>query len=284
MADDILHDRGTIALLEKLGLSRNEVKCYLAALLLGPVSVRDLAVRAGVHRVNAYGAVRGLMERGILRQEVRGGIRTVVSEPLDRLDALAQEHQKRSTRLRWKVADLIPDLAKVSAQARDVQPGNLGDILFFRGDDAFYRVADRTLEVAPRDSTILFLDNSDYFHPRDNPRYDDEYYIPRRLERRIRARVLYHDAHDPFAVHLYEKDAAEHRETRLLPSEMAFPCSIYIYGSEVAIVWTTAQTYGLVIQGGPLNALMRIIFELIWKVSTPAGRKRRRVIARTQAR
>lgn len=280
MADDVFHDRSTIALLEKLGISRNEVKCYLASLLLGHASVRDVAARGGVHRVNAYSAVRGLVERGLVRQEVRGGVRTVVAEPLDRLDTLAQEHQKHATRLRWKVADLVPALAKVSAQARDTQPGDIGDVLFFRGDDAFYRVADRTLEAAPRGSTMLFLDNSDYFHSSDNPKYDDEYYIPRRLERRIRARVLYHDARDPYAVHLYERDAEELRETRLLPSNMAFPCSMYIYGTEVALVWTTSQTYGLVIQGGPLNALMHTIFELIWNVSSPAGRKRGRNAAR----
>lgn len=263
MADDVLHDRSTIALLEKLGLSRNEVGCYLASLLLGPASVRDIAARASVHRVNAYAAVRNLVEHGLVRQEVRGGVRTVVSEPLHRLDAFAQEHQKRSTRLRWKVADLVPTLAAMSAKETGTPLEELGEVLFFRGDDAFYRVADRTLQ-APEGSTICFLEFSNYFHPTDNPGYDDEYYIPRRVARKLSARVLYRRL-DHYAERLSSTDAHELRETRFLPPDVIFPCSIYLYDEEVAFIWTTTQTFGLIIKRSPIVGVMRLLFEMLWE-------------------
>ena len=282
MEDDVLRNRSTIALLEKLGLSQSEVRCYLAALLLGPSSMSEIAARAGVHRVNAYGAVRGLIAHGLASQEMRGRARTVILTPLEHLEQLAQDVQKQTTKLRWRIADLIPELAKVSAVASGVTASTLGDVVYFRGDDAFYRIAERTLEGAPRESTILFIEPTDYFHPPDNPRYDEEYYIPRRLERDVAVRVLLGSTCNYCIQHLRSRDAIERRTVRILPPRVNFPCSTYIYGSEVAFVWTTSQTYGLIVRGGPIYALMQTVFEFIWEASSPAaGRSGRRAMQRS---
>lgn len=265
MIENILHNRSAIALLEKLGLSGNAVKCYLTLLTSGPTTVAEMANRAVVNRVNAYSTIKVLIDQGLAEQEMTAKGRIVRAAPFDALRELAQSNQKHATRLRWKIEDLIPKLISQSA------PGNqtmtMGEVLFFRGEDAFYQIAERTLDT-PAGSVIYILEAFDYFIPPDNSTYDDEYYIPKRLDRKLSARILHRP--DEYGRSLRARDAVQNRETRFLPVKLDFPCSMYIYRDEVALVWTTDHVVGLAVRGGPLVTLMRAMFELYWKAATPS--------------
>lgn len=268
MPYDALQSRKIIELLTRIGLSRNEAKCYLAALSFGPASVVEIAHRAGVHRVNAYGVISALVAQGLLTQELKGsGGRIIHPAPLAHLQELALHEQKRATKLRWKIEDLIPTLAATAVGLADAKDAEESEVLFFHGDEAYYRILDRTLQASPG-STICFLENFDYFISMpDTPRYDEEYYIPTRLARNLRARILHHP--DDYARKLRRNDAKQMRETRFLPPEMRFPCSTYIYGNEVSFLWTKERgnrdrACGLVIKGGPLVDFMQTVFDMVW--------------------
>ncbi|MBI2552680.1 hypothetical protein HYW17_05270 [Candidatus Uhrbacteria bacterium] len=264
MKEDILHNRGFITLLEELGLSGNEIKCYLATLGLNSATVAEISSHAAVNRVNAYSAVKKLLEHGLLEQEITPKGRRIRPAPFDALQELAQSYQKHATRLRWKMEDLIKELTDQRAQNNPSQPTIMGEVLFFRGEDAFYQIAERTLAIPPG-SEVCILEAFDYFTPPDNPTYDDEYYIPARLNRGVSARILHRP--DEHGRALRARDHKEHRETRFLPTNMNFPCSMYIYGDEVALVWTTDHVVGLAVRGGPLTTLMRAMFEQYWKAA-----------------
>ncbi|MEK7102497.1 MAG: helix-turn-helix domain-containing protein [Patescibacteria group bacterium] len=261
-ADKPALQRHVLPLLEKLGLSRNEAKCYLAMLALGSAKISDIAKEARINRVNAYSTLKGLSERGLVEHEVTDSGRRITAAPLAHLLQLARDLQKDMSKLRWKIEDVIPKLATVIAQSSGVSSLVMGDVLFFRGRDSFFKIADRTLE-SPVGSEICFLEAFDYFHPKTDPDYDEKYYIPKRLARNIAARVLH--VRGDYARALQTRDAQTKRETRFLPSDVQFPCSMYIYADEVGFVWTTDHQIGLVVQGGPLVALMRLLFELLWK-------------------
>lgn len=262
-ADKPALQRHVLLLLEKLGLSRNEAKCYLAALALGSAKMADIAKEAHINRVNAYSSVKCLSERGLVEHEVASDGRRVTAAPLAHLLQLARDFQKDTSKLRWKIEDVIPKLAALIAQRSGVPSLVMGDVLFFRGYDSFFKIAERTLQ-SPIGSEICFLEAFDYFHPETDHDYDERYYIPKRLARNITARALH--VRGDYASKLKTRDANTKRETRFLPSDVEFPCSMYIYADEVGFVWTTEHQVGLVVQGGPLVALMRLLFELLWKM------------------
>ena len=107
--DRTIQSRTINALLEKLGLSRNETRCYLSLLVLGPTGIALLAKHARVNRVNAYDAIRRLVQWGLALQEMKGAKRGLVIHPapLAHLLELARAHQKRASSLRWKIEDII---------------------------------------------------------------------------------------------------------------------------------------------------------------------------------
>lgn len=262
--DDLLHNRSAIALLEKLGLSRNETKCYVALLTIGSGGISKIANYARVNRVNAHHALERLVRRGLVTQELGKGSRTLSPAPLSHLLELARTHQKRASTIRWKIEELIPTFEKLGAGYHEIfRSGDARDVMFFRGEDAFFRVAERTL-LMPAGSTLCVLESFDYFaNPPDQPDYDQKYYIPARMKKGIHARVLHHP--DAYAKKLQRMDKKEMRKTLFLDKGSVFPCSIYIYGDEVALLWTTDEINAIVIRGGPLLGLMRMLFEMVWE-------------------
>jgi predicted transcriptional regulator len=93
------------SLFEELGLSPNEAKIYDTLITYGGSGVSTIALRAKVHRSNAYDALRRLIEKGLVH-EVLGG-RETVYEPVDPVkfkELLAEKMQKFD--------DALPQMAR----------------------------------------------------------------------------------------------------------------------------------------------------------------------------
>lgn len=267
MNDAALHDRSTIALLERLGLSRNEVRCYLAALTLGPVPVSELAQTARVHRVNAYGAVRSLTTRGLVEQEVTSRGRRIHAAPLERIVDFARDQQKASTKLRWRVEELIPMLRGIARNTERAQ------LFRYDGPATIANVLERELAVTPPGSEMLeiclFVDGE----PREALESQTRF-ITARLERQCSKRLLCLRSREH--QDLIMNDATELRETRFLPEALAHGtelCDVNIYADEVAMYWDGPPT-AIVVKGTRITNVMRMLFNMAWGVaerSTPHG-------------
>src|SRR3989338_6830698 len=181
MADKQMVNRRVQPLLEKLGLSKNEAKCYLASLAIGSAKMSDVAHEARINRVNVYHAVKALLARGLVEQESTRGGTHIHTAPVSHLLQLARDVQQDTSKLRWKIEDIIPQLEGLKSKHADAPSVVMGDIMFFRGADVFNRILDRTLD-APEGSTNCYLQAFDYFRSPEDPTYDREYYITRRLK------------------------------------------------------------------------------------------------------
>ncbi|HZW57415.1 MAG TPA: helix-turn-helix domain-containing protein [Nitrososphaerales archaeon] len=131
-----------LSALASIGLSQYEGKCFLASLQTGPATINQIGIVAGVPRTKVYGAVRKLVERGLLVQNeddekifVARSPREVlipllekeqrrISQGLEALTELEVIHQsmgyvKRAEALRSKVLRYYPRLA-VTRKTRDL--------------------------------------------------------------------------------------------------------------------------------------------------------------------
>jgi sugar-specific transcriptional regulator TrmB len=84
-----------LSALSSIGLSQYESKCFLASLQTGPTSINQIGIIAGVPRTKVYGAVRKLVERGLLEQNEDNPKIYVARSPKDVLIPLLEKEQKR---------------------------------------------------------------------------------------------------------------------------------------------------------------------------------------------
>ena len=84
-----------IGALSSVGLSQYESRCYLASLQSGPATINQIGIIAGVPRTKVYGAVRKLVERGLLEQSEDDQKIFVARSPKDVLIPLLEKEEKR---------------------------------------------------------------------------------------------------------------------------------------------------------------------------------------------
>lgn len=81
--------------LGSIGLSQYESKCFLASLELGPSTINQIGITAGVPRTKVYGAVKKLVERGLVEQSEDDPKIYVARSPKDFLIPLLEKESKR---------------------------------------------------------------------------------------------------------------------------------------------------------------------------------------------
>lgn len=81
--------------LSSLGLSQYESKCFLASLQTGPATINQIGIVAGVPRTKVYGAVRKLVERGLLEPSEDDPKIFIAKSPRDVLIPLLEKEEKR---------------------------------------------------------------------------------------------------------------------------------------------------------------------------------------------
>jgi|SRR5579872_1612740 len=82
-------------ILQSIGLSPNETKIYEAMLELGESSISDIAVKAKIHRRNAYDAVHRLIDKGLCFEILSGAKNNYSPVDPDKLRELLAEKQNQ---------------------------------------------------------------------------------------------------------------------------------------------------------------------------------------------
>jgi sugar-specific transcriptional regulator TrmB len=81
--------------LGSIGLSLYESKCFLASLELGPSTINQIGISAGVPRTKVYGSVKKLVERGLLEQSEGSPRIFFAKPPKDFLIPLLEKESRR---------------------------------------------------------------------------------------------------------------------------------------------------------------------------------------------
>jgi sugar-specific transcriptional regulator TrmB len=246
----------------KLGLTDEEAKVYLACLEIhgGPVSV--IAKKAGVHRVSCYHTLENLLQKQLLSQYNRNGVKCFAPENPEKLIELAQERMNLAKGLLPQLKSLASDLA--------FKP----KIRFYEGRDGVERVFTESLNVAsPQGSRKEILGYTDLqtatsFFPQFFERYTHE-----KLRRNIKTRYLspttvesVHVLH-PFLPKGYDRNLIE----ILLVNKEQFPFEneVLIFGNAVGIVSLNPdELLGLIVESATFARTMKAVFDLAWLGAT----------------
>lgn len=251
-----------IAELLKLGLTDEEARVYLACLEIhgGPVSL--IAKKAGVHRVSCYHTLENLLEKQLLSQYNRNGVKCFAPEAPEKLVELAQERMTMAKTLLPELKSLASDLA--------FKP----KIRFYEGRDGVERVFTESLNAgAAKGERKEILGYSDLktatvFFPQFFEKYTHE-----KLKRGIKTRYLspttVESVHvlDPFLPKNYDKNLME----ILLVNKDQFPFEneVLIFGNAVGIVSLNPdELLGLIVESATFARTMKAVFDLAWLGAT----------------
>lgn len=240
--------------LDTFGLSNKEAAVYLALLELGKASASQVAERASINRATTYVALESLIGQGLARIYYLGKKRLFVAENPHQLVALAENNKEEWTSRLHEIETVMPDLDALYQHSP-----NKPQVRFYEGKNGLKTVFEDTLET---DHTTLLIyadiersigSLGDYF---------DRHYIPARIKRQIKAKVIFTNSQAARA--RLERNRVELRESRFAPADCHISNEIIIYHDKVAILTFDEPEIGIIMQHPAIAATQRAIFHLAW--------------------
>ncbi len=248
-----------VSMLQQFGLNEKEANTYLTSLELGPSSIQKLARCARLNRSTVHFVSDRLRKKGLMGETRKGKKRLLFAEDPQKFGELLSQ-QKSDLSLKENILNnMLPILQNIEA-AEDNKP----KVQFYEGMQGFFDICTRSIEKSKKE--ILFLSSyNDFINVHDVDRYDNEYYIPTRIKKGIKIRMLVFENARSRKRRNVQKE--ELREMRYLPKNFKFKSTILIYGDEFSMISTQAPYLGVVIKSKELSHTIKQIYEIIWSVS-----------------
>ena len=243
--------------LKDIGLEHKEIIVYSTILELGEAVVSEIAKKSKVERVNTYGVLMRLKDKGLVSESQRSGKKVFIAGNPTQLATLAE--QKFLT-----IKDALPELMSVYNLVSDKPK-----IQFFEGIDGLLSIYDdiilTCLNLPIEKREILEFATADSAFGLANTRQQELIFrfIRRRVKNKIK--ISWMSADTPYAREFAKKDKEQLRTSRLVdPAKFPLKTEVDIYGDKMALFGSKEHPLGVIIEHKEMAETQRQIFELAW--------------------
>ncbi len=125
----------------------------------------------------------------------------------------------------------------------------------------FKTFAERTLEC--KEKVVYYAGGIENIMVFYEQAYENDYYIPTRVERNILVKMLVPDS--PVMRNYQSSDSQELRETRCLPEDMGMEDSFMIHDDTVVFFSGQQPLFALAITSPSIAKTMKIVFNKLWQ-------------------
>lgn len=247
--------------LEKLGLSKSQIHVYLSCLELGEAAVGQIAKHAKTHRVNTYDIVNKLSEIGLLEKTNKKG-KTFIrgTHPKNLLD-FADQKRDDISKIKWKIADLVPELSALYATASGTRP----KIRYYEGIQNYHKIQDETLN----ERELWTLGSyEDFFNVIDVEK--EKKFIEERVSRQIPLKMILkaEDKKTQSFDFIWKDKEKQLREIRFIENfQFGLNGLMMISGNKVMWFNSKKELMIVVVESKEISDMQKNLFSMIWNNS-----------------
>ena len=237
--------------LEKIGLTKNEIAVYLALLELGTTSTGPMIVKSGLHSSRVYESLNSLIKKGMVSFVLKGNVKEfTAAEPESILDLL--EERKRD------VQDIIPELKVLKSLKKPEDKATVYE--GYRGVRSVYDDIVRSLKK--NDEILVF-----------GARGQDEsfmsktffkQYTSRRVAKGIKMRIIFNDDAKETGKY-YSK--LPNTTVKYMPKNMKTPAAVDIFSNNVGILVLKPTPKIFLITSKEVADSYRAFFDMLWQLA-----------------
>lgn len=243
-------------LLEEIGLTKTEVKIYLALLSLGQTTTTQIIKEAGIHASKVYEFLNKLIDKGLVSYVIKSNKKYFSSTDPFSLKNFLKDKQNRLKEQERKIDEIIPQLKKLQRLKEDKIKSEIYEGL--RGIKSVY------------ENILLTLRKGETQYILGAPKIGNELlegyllgWHKRRIKKGIKCKYIYDsDAKD------YGKVREKMSLTKVRYLKTISPMWIEIFGDSVLIGHIKGKNSVLfLIQDREISKGYLDYFNLIWKVT-----------------
>lgn len=246
-----------IQALDSFGFSEPEMTVYVTLLKFGAQPASIVAKQSGLKRGHTYNILSTLKDRGVVQEFEKGNVMHFSACAPSTLISLLERREEELDRKKKSLLQVIPELERIRNPYAQ-QP----KVRFFHGVEGIKAIYEDTLQVG--DKKLFSLGDFDHFFPKEN---DEELnaWMWRYCQRRAKNGIWYNGilnksstSDDAFKTRVKEK-----RHLKML-TNVYLPVEVNIYDNKVAIISSSKDMVGLIIEDKPTADTFRSLHQAFW--------------------
>jgi len=243
--------------LEDIGLTKGEIKVYLALLELGPSRHSDIYKKADISASKLKPILQKLIEKGLvnyfLKEKKTFYEASKPNKILDYLERKESEFKKEKE----LVKKILPSLNLLQKEKIPVVESKI-----YEGLEGLKTVRERNLEKMKPGEIIYYFGNSGCSYEGMVGYWD--YFNKKREKKKVWAYIAY----NPDAKEFGKKRGKEpYTKVRYLPTNKKSHTWVEIYGNTLVIACRYKKPMAVVIENELYAESFKTYFDLLWKIS-----------------
>ncbi len=242
-------------LLEELGLTKNEVKVYLALLELGSTPAGPLIRKVGMHRAAVYDLIDSLTNKGLVSYVIKANRKYFEAQDPDRLLEYLESQKQDLVNKEEKLKQILPELQLKRKLSKEEQEGTL-----YKSKKGLKSIFEDVLKEkkpwfvfgATGKFKELFQAYFIHFHER-------------RAKLKIMLKIIFNNE-------VREQKREEELklcQIKYLPDSYISPSTTFIYGDKVAVINWSSEPMAFLMRSKQVADSYKSFFDILWKTANP---------------
>lgn len=243
--------------LEKLGLSRNESKIYLALLDTGSSTADRISQKAGIHRRTIYDNIEKLLNKGLISFAIKGNKKYFEAADPQKLKDIINDKKQRIQSQEKTLEEILPELLVAQKYSKDKQEVNV-----YKGKEGIKTILWDILRTGKPNCVIGAHASTEFkemlalFHKE-------------RIKLRIKNRMIFRRDDIKRALRFSK---LPYTEVRIMPTEYGSPIAINIYGDKIGLLIRSVRNpLGVLIKNKDTADGFRAYFDVLWNSCERTG-------------
>lgn len=248
-----------LPILSSLGFTEADVRVYLTALEIGSQPASIIAKKSGLKRGHTYNVLAELTKRGLMQEFEKSGVRYFSAAEPQTLMSLVKGKQDELQGTQQDLLGVLPDLEKLK-NPLSVRP----KVRFFQGVSGIKEIYEETISV-PGETLYAVGDFEHFFPATKSPELNA--WMWKYSERRAKKGIWYVGIlnKSPTSDEAFKTRVKHKRKLKMLTG-VDLSVEVNIVGDKVAIISTSKDMVGLIIEDKPTADTLRNFHQAVWAV------------------
>jgi len=246
-----------LEILEKLGLTRAEIKIYVALVELGISTVGPLSKKSNVPTSHIYPLLENLTNNGLISHTITANKRFYKAEDPKRLKEFLEEQKKQIENQEPKIDSLISELTKKYKNLEKTQ-----EAFTYEGIKGVKTALEFVLKILKRGDNFYVIDASGMSKDLLMGYFSD--FSKRRAKQGINYKIIY-----DFDSLEYAKERKQDKltEVKILPKDIKIPSVFWVFKGYVVIAVFSENPIALMIKNKHISEGFMANFNILWNIS-----------------
>ncbi len=240
--------------LQKIGLTKGEIKVYISLLELGSTTTGDIIKKSKVSGSKVYEVLERLMNKGLASAVIKNNVKYFEATKPERILDYLDERKKNIDEEKIAVQKILPELILKQQHATS------SSVKVFTGWEGIKTANEDIIMTLKKGEEWLSMGLT------EQPDNWERYFTNRQFERAKKGIIQKHLLNEKYASLYQTRKKLPHTFFKFLPKELEMPTSTEIYKDKIIIfILSKADPMAIMIESKAVSNSFRNYFNVLWK-------------------